>query len=201
MKYIAAVCTSFLLTCSIVSVFPNVEECKIYDDVLRLHVIAESDSEEDQALKLKVRDAVLGCVTELVADCGSFDEAYAVVSDNLKEIKTAAVECIKNNGYDYDLKAELVRENYPRRDYGAAVIPAGVYNSLKITIGSGEGHNWWCVLFPSICTRFASAYGDEYIAAGFTPEEYRIITGEGGVWKVKFRFLEILSSLKSIVEN
>ncbi|MGN1410405.1 MAG: stage II sporulation protein R [Eubacteriales bacterium] len=194
MKYLAAVCASFLIACTVVSVFPNREECRIYDDVLRLHVLAESDSEEDQALKLKVRDRVLVLMSDRLENCGTFGEAYSAVESMLGEIELEAEECVRENGCGYSVRAEIVRESYPRREYGDAVMPAGEYNSLKITIGSGAGHNWWCVLFPTLCTGFAVSGEDEYIAAGFTPEEYRIIT-DGAQWNVKFRILEILSAL------
>ncbi len=196
MKYISAVCASFLAAFVIASIIPGNADLRLYDDVLRLHVIAQSDSEADQELKLKVRDRVLETVSAKVDSCTDIKEACAAVSGAREEIQSAAEECVTENGFDYPVKVELVRESYPRRDYGGAVMPAGEYNSLKVIIGDGEGHNWWCVLFPSICTRFAEDAGeDEYIAAGFTPEEYRIITGESGGWKIKFRLLEILSDL------
>lgn len=194
MKYLAAVCASFLVACTVVSVFPSREECRIYDDVLRLHVLAESDSEEDQALKLKVRDRVLMLISDRLGECESVGEAQASVKEMLGEIEREAGDCVIENGYNYSVSAEIVRESYPRREYGDAVMPAGEYSSLKITIGSGEGHNWWCVLFPTFCTGFAFSAEEDCVAAGFTPEEYRIITG-GTKWNVKFRLLEILASL------
>ncbi len=192
MKFIAAFAASVLTASAILSVMPINGEHEIYDDVLRLHVIAESDSEEDQSLKLKVRDAVLDCITSRVTDCTSFDEAYGVVSDMQDEIKSAAELCVKENGEDCSVTVSLGLEQYPRRDYGSFCLPAGTYHSLKITLGEGQGHNWWCVLFPTVCIRFAEADESTYIAAGFTPEEYRIITGSDGGWKIKFRILEIL---------
>ena len=195
MKFLLTFTSSVLAAVLILSVLPVYGESEIYNDVLRLHVIAESDSEEDQALKLKVRDAVLGCVSEAVADCGGFEEAYSTVEGMLEEIRTAAEECTERSGKSRTVRVELGREEYPRRDYGNACLPAGVYQSLRVIIGEGAGKNWWCVLFPTVCMRFASAGQEEYIAAGFTPEEYRIITGDSGTVKVKFRILEILSEL------
>ncbi len=196
MKYMTAVCASFLAALIIASAVPGSGDLRLYDDVLRLHVIAESDSEEDQELKLKVRDRVLETVSEKIQTCGGIDEAISAVDGVREEIQSAAVDCVAENGFDYPVKVELVRESYPRRDYGGAVLPAGVYNSLKVTIGQGQGHNWWCVLFPSICTSFALNAGEEeYITAGFTPEEYRIITGGSESWKIKFRLLEIITEI------
>ena len=195
MKFLVTFTSSVLAAVLLLSVLPVHGESEIYNDVLRLHVIAESDSEEDQALKLKVRDAVLGCVSKAVADCGGFEEAYSTVEGMLDEIRITAEECAERNGESRTVRVELGREEYPRRDYGNACLPAGVYQSLRVIIGEGKGKNWWCVLFPTVCMRFASAGQEEYIAAGFTPEEYRIITGDSGTVKVKFRILEILAEL------
>ena len=201
MKYIAAVCSVFLLCTCVFSCFPNRDEAAIYDDVLRLHVIARSDSDEDQAVKLEVRDAVLTYTSQKLGECETFDEAYHAAEDMLGGIKDAAASCLSECGYDYPVTVSLSRETYPRRYYSGAVLPAGEYNSLRVMLGDAEGHNWWCVLFPTVCTGFASvktdktsAYRDESIPAGLTPGEYRMIRGaESGVrWKIKLRILEIL---------
>lgn len=201
MKYIAAVCSVFLLCACLFSCFPNGDEASIYDDVLRLHVIAHSDSDEDQAVKLEVRDAVLAYTSEKLGECETFDEACHAAETMLGGIKEAAVKRLAECGYDYSVKVSLSRETYPRRYYSGAVLPAGEYNSLRVMLGDAEGHNWWCVLFPTVCTGFASArddkvtkYDDDSTPAGLTPGEYRMIRGAGsGVrWKIKLRILEIL---------
>ena len=188
---------SVLISAVLLSVLPVAGEHRIYEDVLRLHVIAESDSADDQALKLKVRDAVLDCVSDAVGECASFEEANEIVGEMSAEIRSAAEACVRENGGDCPVAVELSPESYPRRDYGSACLPAGVYQSLRVTLGDGAGKNWWCVLFPTVCIRFAGKTADEdaYIAAGFTPEEYRIITGNDGGWKIKFRILEILADV------
>lgn len=195
MKHITSFAASVLIAAVILSVLPVYGETNLYDDVLRLHVIAQSDSEEDQALKLKVRDAVLDCMSDAMDGCEDIDGALICAEDMLDEIQAAAEECLRKNRSDYTAAVELGREKYPRRDYGASVMPAGTYHSLRVTIGEGQGQNWWCVLFPTVCVRFAQADEDAYIAAGFTPEEYRIITGSEGKLKVRFRVLEILSEI------
>lgn len=201
MRVILMFTSSVLAAAVMLSVMPVHGESEIYEDVLRLHIIAESDSEEDQALKLKVRDAVLDCVSEAVEDCGAFDEAYKTVAGIQNEILKAAQDCVNENGGDCTVTLALGEEKYPRRDYGNAVLPAGTYPSLRVILGDGEGKNWWCVLFPTICVRFANAGQEEYIAAGFTPEEYRIITGSEGKLKVRFRVLEIFSELFELGEE
>jgi len=194
-KYLVTFSVTVLIATAVLSLLPVWGEAEIYNDVLRLHVIAESDSDEDQALKLKVRDAVLEYVSPMVSDCESFDEAYSVIDSMRDEITEVALTCVQENGADCTVNLELGREKYPRREYDGAVLPAGVYNSLRITLGVGEGKNWWCVLFPTICTGFAekATAGDEYVATGFTPEEYRMITGESGKVKIRFKILELLS--------
>ena len=195
MKHIVSFAASVLTAAVILSILPVYGETELYDDVLRLHVIAQSDSDADQALKLKVRDAVLDCMSGQMDDCETIGDAISCAEDMRDEIRAAAEKCLRENGSGYSVSVELGREKYPRRDYGASVMPAGIYHSLRVTIGEGEGKNWWCVLFPTVCVRFAQADEDAYIAAGFTPEEYRIITGAEGKLKVRFRVLEILSEI------
>ena len=190
MKYLLSFASSVLIAAIVVSLAPIYGESDIYSDVIRLHVIAQSDTEEDQTLKLKVRDAVLDCVSERVGECTDFTEAYALIDGMKDEIRDAALRCVRENGEDCAVTVSFGEEKYPRREYGEASLPAGVYNSLRVTLGEGKGHNWWCVLFPSVCMKFSSKT-DEYAAVGLTPAEYRIITGKSGKVKVKFRLLEI----------
>ncbi len=194
MKYLVAVCASFLCAISIISVVPTIDEVKIYDDVLRFHVIADSDSDEAQALKLAVRDDVLKYVSGLISDCTTIDEACGIVCGGLDEIEATARQCVEKRGYDFDVRAYISKESYPRRIYGSSVMPAGEYTSLRVVIGNGEGHNWWCVLFPTMCRGFA--YADDSLPTGFTPQEYRLIRGKGR-YKVKLRILEILENVLS----
>ncbi len=193
MKYLLNLSASILAASVLLSVFPSGEDCAIYDDVIRLHVIAASDSEEDQALKRKVRDAVLDCVETELSDCTNYDEALAAVTAMQDRIASAAESCVAENGENCSVRVTLGEEAYPRRDYGSVVLPAGTYTSLRVILDEGEGQNWWCVLFPTVCVRFADAGEEEYVAAGFTPKEYQLISGQGTGWKIRFRVLEILS--------
>lgn len=195
MKYLLSFTASCLAAAVLLSLAPVHGEAEIYDDVLRLHVIAESDSAEDQALKLQVRDAVLECVSQKLNQCGSWDEAYACVESMKDDILLAAEKSIAANGGDCEVSVELGREEYPTRDYGSASLPAGVYHSLRVVLGEGDGKNWWCVLFPSVCMGFAQVQDDEYAAVGLTPAEYRIITGNSGPLKIRFKILEIITGI------
>ena len=195
MKYLISFSASVLCAAVLLSIFPIRGESEIYNDTLRLHVIADSDSEYDQEVKLKVRDAVLSCIGAEIDGAGSFAEAYEIIYAMKGKIEEAAILCLAENEYDKPVRVELGREKYPRREYENVTLPAGEYNSLRVIIGSGNGRNWWCVLFPSACTNFAKASSEEYIEAGFTMDEYRIITEESGKMKIRFRILEILSEV------
>jgi len=195
MKFLINITVSILLAGMILSVVPIKGETEIYNDVLRFHVRAVSDSDYDQEIKLKVRDAVLEYISCELDNCETYDEARAIVEAQIPSIKEVAEEVIRTNKYDCSVSVELTEEVFPRIDYGDAVMPAGKYNSLTITLGEGNGHNWWCVLFPTVCVRLAKADESDYVAAGFTPEEYRIITGNSKGWRVRFRLLEILSDV------
>lgn len=179
-------------------------EAEVRDKILRLHVIAASDSARDQGIKLSVRDAVLDAVGELLADAKTLPEAVAAVEAGRDEITSAARARLRENGSDADVCLELGREIYPTRDYGEIRLPAGEYTSLRVIIGEGEGQNWWCVLFPTLCMSAAKRGNDstdttatpqDYLAAGFTPEQYRTITQTTAPkYKIRFKLLELFAA-------
>jgi len=174
-------------------------EAEVYNSVLRLHVLANSDSDEDQALKLKVRDSLLAKGEELFRNCNSREEAISAAKNNLQILEEAAAATIRAEGYDYPVRIELCEEEYPTRSYEALCFPAGKYTSLKVLIGDAEGQNWWCVLFPPLCLSAATAKNDAeeaFIAVGLTDEQYKIITeSESSEYKVRFKILEAFESL------
>ena len=181
------------------SFLPIHGETEIYDTVVRLHVLANSDSEEDQALKLTVRDAVLEITTPLLRDCPDRATAAARIEDNREAIRTAAEAVIAAAGRD-DLSGtvtvELGEESYPRRRYADCTLPAGRYLSLRIGIGEAAGHNWWCVLFPPLCMSAASAgtgsAEDAFVSVGLTKDQYGVITETGKTkYRMRFRILEL----------
>ena len=193
MKILVSFCASVLCAFALITCFPIRGEEKIYDSMIRLHVLAESDSDEDQARKLRVRDAVLDVLAERMEKAHSYEDAAAAVSSMLGEIEEAARRTVQG---ECTVRAELGRERYPVRVYENYTLPAGEYTSLRVILGEGEGKNWWCVLFPQLCTAQASesAFYEDFIAAGFTPEQYRLIKNESGVqYKIRFRLLEILA--------
>ncbi len=195
MKQILIFCIFILVGVLLLGVLPTHGETAIYDSVLRLHVLANSDSEYDQGLKLKVRDGVLAVSAELLADCATREQAIAVMEANLETVRRAALEVIRAEGAEYDVTVKLGPEDYPTKNYEAVCFPAGEYMSLRVCIGEAEGKNWWCVLFPGLCLSAASKTDAEqaFIQAGLTPEQYKLVTESGGAkYKLRFKFLEIL---------
>lgn len=200
LKFVASVSASLLFVALLLTFLPVRGEEIVYQNVVRFHVLAASDSAEDQALKLRVRDATLTFVAPLLEECATFEEARDLLAGETERIRAVAAGTIAANGYDYSVTAELTRERYPTRIYEEIALPAGVYTSLKISIGDGEGQNWWCVLFPSICRSFSvvpsRSAEEEYLAVGFTPEQYRAITRNSSPeYRVRFKILELFSSL------
>ena len=169
-------------------------EGEIYDTVVRLHVRANSDSEEDQALKLRVRDAVLDVTGELVADCTTQEEAVSVLEAHMADLELAARSVIAAEGRDDAVSVMLGRETYPTRTYESCCFPAGEYVSLQVLIGAAEGQNWWCVLFPPLCLSAATEVGeDAFVQVGLSKDQYGIITETGKTkYKVRFKVLELV---------
>ena len=183
----------------VIGLLPVSGEEKIYDDVIRLHVLANSDSDEDQALKLKVRDGVLEKVSELLDGCTDKEKALEVLSreESQREIEKAAAEVIASEGYDYSVAVSLGEEEYPRRTYDSLCFPSGAYTSLRVQIGESEGKNWWCVLFPRLCLGAATkGTEDAFVEAGFTPDQYKIVTDtDEPEYEIRFKILEIIEEM------
>ena len=163
--------------------------------LIRLHVVANSDSGADQTLKLQVRDAVLEQAEMLLAGCGDAAEAEMRLEESLLELEQAAEGVVRAQGYAYPVCASLGWEGYPTRAYDTFTLPAGRYLSLRVTIGAGEGKNWWCVAFPPLCM---SATTEDFTgraeAAGLTEEELGLITGESRGCAVRFKIIEWVES-------
>lgn len=192
--FIKSLCIAFVLTV-IYSVIPFEAECReISDEVFRLHILANSDSDEDQTLKLKVRDRVLEYTEELFNLAKSKEEAKTAVADNIENIRLAAQQEVYDNGYSYDVKAEITNMYFNTRYYEYYTMPSGMYDALRITIGKGEGHNWWCVMYPSICIA-ASTEADEKARETFSDSQYEIV--DGNEYQYKFKVVEIFEKICS----
>lgn len=167
---------------------------EIADKILRFHVLANSDSKEDQEVKKKVRDAVGAMMEPKLAESRNLEETEAIVQRSMENIVEVATETLEENGYYYGARARLANVEFPVKSYGAYTFPAGEYEALQVTLGEGEGHNWWCVLYPNMCFR-GSVYevpSDEAkhaLREVLTPEEYEDIFRHGK-YQIRFKFLE-----------
>lgn len=175
------------------------------DKLIRFHVLANSDSEEDQNLKLKVRDEIIKYLQPLLKDSKSIEESEKIILRENENIKKLSENIIKENGYNYDVKVNLEYSNFPAKQYSNIVLPAGEYKSIRVIIGSGEGKNWWCVMFPPLCfvdenNGVIDKKTDEKLKDILTEEEYKLISGENSKKasnrKMKFKILEILETIK-----
>ena len=173
---------------------------QLADKVVRLHILANSDSEEDQALKLRVRDRVLERATELLEQTGDRREAADVLQSHLPELERIAAEEISDCGYEYDVTAEVANTMFPTKEYDGFTLPAGEYLALRIIIGEGNGHNWWCVVFPPLCTTEAADVPASALAAGFDEEEVALVTEENEGYVLKFKAMEWWEAIREKIE-
>ena len=169
---------------------------ELADEVLRFHVLANSDSREDQALKLKVRDQVGTLMAEKLKDADSLEESERIVKANLNLIENCAADVISAEGYAYPVSAALENCTFPEKTYGPYTFPGGVYEALRVVIGSGEGHNWWCVMYPNLC--FANSMYEVDAGSGeklrevLDPKEYASVLQKGN-YQVRFKLLDLLN--------
>lgn len=171
------------------------QQQRLADKIVRLHVVANSDSARDQSIKLYVRDAVLREAQRILSGA---QDAQSAVAQNLPALEAAANRALRQQGCAENAQVSFRRELFPSRVYDTFSLPSGIYRSLRVTIGQGEGHNWWCVIFPSLCVpATAEGFAQAAAAGGFTDSEIRLMTQANEGYVVKFRALELLQSLKN----
>lgn len=166
----------------------------IASKILRFHVLANSDSVEDQAVKEEVRDAVGTYLQPLLEDAENLEETKQIIGSNIRAIEEISKETLKANGFDYEVTARITRTDFPEKSYGSYTFPEGEYEALQIVIGEGEGQNWWCVLYPNMCFRgsvfeVVEEEAGEALREVLSPWEYADVFDSGEV-KVRFKFLE-----------
>ena len=183
-----------MLAANIITNAAEVESLE--DKFVRIHVIANSDSEDDQALKLKVRDAILETAETFLTDCPDKSAAMELIRDNLPKIQSAAEEEIIRNGYSYSVCCTLAKETFDARIYDDFTLPAGEYDSLCVRIGEADGKNWWCVCYPQLCIGAATKIDDSGI---LTDGELRIVKEPQKV-RYKLWCFEVVKKLKSFFE-
>lgn len=198
-KWICLLLAVFAVSGTVVGNIAVQQQRALAQKVVRLHVRANSDSERDQAVKLRVRDSVLQQVQHLTAQCVSSDEALGVLADNLAVLAQTAADTLYKEGRNEAVTVSLCREEFPTRVYDTFSLPAGNYTALRVDIGQAAGHNWWCVVFPTLCMS-ATTEGMEQTAAaaGFSEQELTLITEQAPQVTVKFRLLEWLAGLESL---
>ena len=183
-----------------------VSQSEISDKLIRFHIIANSDTIEDQALKLKVRDKVLAYISPKLSNSKSIDESRLIIKNNDDEMKKIAEQVVKSNGYSYKISSSLGRGNFPIKTYGNITLPQGNYEAYKIMIGEAEGQNWWCVMFPPLCFVDISKGEVSYeetekeMRTVLTPEEYSAVdnTKENKI-QIRFKILDIISKIRNPV--
>lgn len=169
----------------------------IASKILRFHVLANSDSNADQEVKEKVRDAVGVYLQPLLQDSESLEETKQIVTENMQQIITVAENTLQENGYTYPVCARITNTSFPEKSYGAYTFPKGEYEALQIVIGEGEGQNWWCVLYPNMCFRgsvfeVVEEEAGEALREVLSPWEYADVFESGKV-QLRFKFLEFFN--------
>lgn len=191
-KIFVPIFLSFILIYSYVTPFIKTSE-SISQEVFRLHILANSDSDEDQSLKLKVRDKILTESKSLFINCKNLNDVITTSKNNIDYFEKLANECIKENGYNYETKVYVDKEYFNTREYEKITLPSGVYNALKIEIGEAKGHNWWCVMFPAICL---PAVSDDEINSILNEDEIELINSNNK-YEIRFKIVEIYEKIKS----
>lgn len=170
---------------------------ELADKLIRLHVVAKSDTGADQALKLKVRDEILARVGPLLEGVTDREEAAGILEDKLGEITDAAKSVLQAEGCDDAVTASIEIEDFPTRDYETFRLPAGEYTALRVVIGDGAGQNWWCVVFPPLCV--TAACDAKEVMKLLTDEEVKLITSDEPEYVIKFKSVEIAHQLKELL--
>lgn len=184
---LAGVCVAML-----VGLWLDREQRDLSREVIRLHVLANSDDADDQALKLRVRDAVLSVADGMIPAGADRAQAESILADNLAVLAAAGAEAVGEEGYPYPVTASL-EENvwFPTKEYADFAFPAGEYTALRLVIGEGAGKNWWCVVFPPLCLGSVSEQSAEVMGDVLDSGEVALITGESEGYVVKFRAMEL----------
>lgn len=180
------------------------------DKLIRFHVLANSDSDEDQELKLKVRDEIIKYLQPMLKQSKSLEQSEQIILSESENIKNIGENIIKENGYTYEVEVKLEYNNFPAKQYSNIVLPAGEYKALRILIGEAKGKNWWCVMFPPLCfvdenNGVIDKETDEKLRSVLTKEEYNLIAEDNiektKDVKMKFKIVEIIEALVSNSKN
>ena len=192
MKSLLSILFSLLLVFLLCASLPTEGEEALYSEVVRLHILAASDTAEDQGIKIAVRDALLSSYGETLSSFSDSETASAYLKGALPSIEKTVEGCLEELGVLRTVKIEIKEDYFETRAYDSITLPQGTYTSLTVTLGEGKGQNWWCVLYPALCTE--GAFGEKIEAEeAFTKSEYKLLTKSG--YAIKFRTLELLGSI------
>lgn len=174
--------------------------------VFRLHVIANSDSDEDQSLKLQVRDKLLDYMNSITANVMSKDDAIKIAQDHQKDFQIIAEQTILDKGYSYPVTVEIGNYEFPTKQYGDITLPSGYYDALRVKIGKASGHNWWCVMFPPLCfvdvtSGIVPDSSKEQLKENMSSEDYSIISNDNSVTEFKFKIVELFKNFNTRLAN
>lgn len=174
------------------------DKAALKEQLVRLHVVANSDSEADQALKLQVRDAVVESLRQGLDQAMDVNQAICYLQEHLPQIQAVANRVLEAAGSAQRAVVSLAKEAFPTREYDTFSLPAGIYQALRVVIGSGEGHNWWCVVFPQLCLpATAEGFQDQAAGAGFSQSLTDTLTGQEGS-EIRFYLLDALGKLENL---
>lgn len=172
----------------------------IANNVFRLHVIANSDSEEDQNLKYIVRDSILSYVNGILENINNKEDVALTINNHIDEIKNIAQQAVYNEGFTYDVEIEVGNFKFPTKTYGNISLPPGLYDALRVKIGNASGKNWWCVMFPPLCFVDVSSGivpedSKELMESNLSSEDYALVSSSKNTTKIKFKVVEVLQNL------
>ena len=193
----------FVSAISYVSAVSN----NISNSVFRLHVIANSDSKEDQNLKYIVRDKLIEYMNNIAKDCSSKEEVISIAEDNISNFENIARKTIEENGYNYNITVEIGNFDFPTKSYGDITLPAGSYDSLRVKIGKAEGQNWWCVMFPPLCfvdvtSGVVPDESKQEMKDSMPEEEYSLISKtDNSEINFKFKLIEFFENIKLMAKK
>lgn len=199
--YILIVLIAIFLFFSIKS-YSDAVSFDLSSSVFRLHVIANSDSKEDQDLKLKVRDSLINYMNSLITDDMSKNDIINISRNHLDDFRQIAKHTITKNGYNYDVNVEIGNYSFPTKSYGDISFPCGNYDALRVKIGDANGQNWWCVMFPPLCfiditSATVPTESKNTLKENLSDEDYRLISKSSDSNEVKFKMVEIFNSISS----
>lgn len=183
----------------IITVYANGVNKDLAESMLRFHVVANSDSTEDQLLKQQVKDEIIAYMEALLKEAKNIEESKMIIQTHADDIENVAGRVIKNWGKNYKVQVFLDKANFPTKAYGDIVLPAGQYEACRVIIGEGKGQNWWCIMFPPLCyvdsaTGVVPMQGKEELQEQLTPEQYNLISKSGQPYEIRFKVVDAVNS-------